>query len=59
MEMVSTNYRNLIKIVRAVLRKIEILCYGGPSVANILGDRIFIITAHGPTMWKLLNVEYE
>jgi hypothetical protein len=53
----SVNYRNVIKIVKAVFEKIDILLLGHITRAPIFGVRTYIFIQHGLIAEKLLNTK--
>jgi hypothetical protein len=58
-DMVSINYKNVFRIVRAVFETITILFWGFISRASIFEPRMFILNGHHPMGDKLLITKYE
>jgi hypothetical protein len=51
--MTFVSYRDLIKIVRALIKNIAFLCFG----VHVFAARMFIVTGHRPVMDALLMLD--
>jgi hypothetical protein len=59
MEMVSINFQNIIKIIRAIFEKTAIFVLGPIWGASVFIAGMFLFTRHQPMLDEPLNAEYE